>query len=303
LFRLFDRATGSFGSDLVYRNAPALIVIRNGLTRDASVFHSVDVVANSRMALDLSGAAPAPNPAAVLRAGVWETMAERLVDPIAGDTASSTGAMTVFAAAKQQGIDFVWMQNPQEVESAPLEPFSKAALAQDINAGFVAILPEARPEGLDYSAWWRVDPRTGNTLGMLSDGRGSEVTEYITDLVLTAYGLVKALKQYADCEQWGSTEEKACCLVEAHLNNVGSLAMGGIVGGAFGGATARMCGSIELVQDTKKMLFDAEENKQSYACRINPMERDMNPNDVVGPGGIIDPTYMGCGGLTAERPE
>lgn len=302
LFRLFDRATGSLGADLVYRNAPALIVIRNGLSRDTTVFHSVDVVTNPRMALDLSGAVPVPNPAAVLRAGVWDTMAERLVDPIAGDPASGTGTMSVFAAAKQQGIGFDWLRAANETESAPLNPSAKAALAQDLEAGFVTLLPVARPAGLEYSAWWRVDPRTGNTLGMLSDGRGSEVTEYVTDLILTAYSLVKSLKQYADCEQWGSTEEKACCLVEAHLNNVGGLAMGGIVGGAFGGATARMCGSIELVRDAKKALFEPERKEEHYNCRINPMEKDIDPNDVVGPGGIIDPTYMGCGGLTAEKP-
>lgn len=303
LFRLFDRAMGSLGGDLVYRNAPALIVIRSGLTLDAKVFHSVDVVANPRMALDLSGVVPAPDPAAVLRAGVWETMAERLVDPVAGDPASGTGALSVFAAAKQQGIGVAWTQKAGEVGTAPLEPSDRAALAQDLDAGFVALLPEAPPEGLAYSAWWRVDPQTGNTLGMLSDGRGSEVTEYITDLILTAYSLVKALKQYADCDQWGSTEEKACCLVEAHLNNVGGMAMGGVLGATFGGAMARMCGSIELVQDTRKMLFNPEEKKEHYDCRINPMEQDIDPSDVVGPGGIIDPTYMGCGGLTADKPK
>jgi hypothetical protein len=303
LFRLFDRASGSLGDDLLYRNAPALVVIRSGLTPDAKVFHSVDVVASPRMALDLSGAVPTPDPTAVLRAGVWETMAERLVDPVAGDPASGTGTMSVFAAAKQQELGFAWVRKADEVETAPLEPAGKAALIQDLDAGFVALLPEAPPDGLAYSAWWRVDPQTGNTLGMLSDGRGSEVTEYITDLVLVSYGMMKALKQYADCEQWGSTEEKACCLVEAHLNNIGSMSMGSVLGATFGEATARMCGSIELVQDTKKLLFEPEASKDRYDCRINPMENDIDPNNLVGPGGIVDPTYMGCGGLTAERPK
>ncbi|MEZ5947235.1 MAG: hypothetical protein R3C04_10375 [Hyphomonas sp.] len=56
------------------------------------------------------------------------------------------------------------------------------------------------------------------------------------------------------------------------------------------------------MRDAKKALFEPERKEEHYNCRINPMEKDIDPNDVVGPGGIIDPTYMGCGGLTAEKP-
>ena len=54
-------------------------------------------------------------------------------------------------------------------------------LAADLDRGYAVILADGG--GLSAlnaaAAWWRVDPRTGETLAIGSDGRGPTGTEYV----------------------------------------------------------------------------------------------------------------------------
>jgi hypothetical protein len=52
-------------------------------------------------------------------------------------------------------------------------------MEQDLKAGYAVVFPpDARAVGGDQRiAWWRVDPRTGHTLGINHLGWGASATE------------------------------------------------------------------------------------------------------------------------------
>ncbi len=80
------------------------------------------------------------------------------------------------------------------------------------------------------TGWWRVDPDTGETLGMTAHGHGSEVVEYLMDATSMAFGMVQALGSLKSCTELADDLQQMCCLVEAHLNNVAGLGFGSIIG-------------------------------------------------------------------------
>jgi hypothetical protein len=161
-------------------------------------------------------------------------------------------------------------------------------LMRDLETGHAVLIPGQVPAGLAMAGWWRVDPVTGTTLGMMANGRGSEVTEYLLQLFETAIGLISALAKYADCEKHTDTETKACCLVEAHMNNVGGMAMGGLLGATFGGGAAALCDGGGLL---KNQIKNATGTADKWECRFF----DGDPDTMIGPGGIVNTDYGGCG--------
>ena len=57
---------------------------------------------------------------------------------------------------------------------------AKGATKKDLKEGFLIVMP-ARPvalAGTDHFAWWRLDPATGATLGILENGYHGTATEY-----------------------------------------------------------------------------------------------------------------------------
>lgn len=103
--------------------------------------------------------------------GVTDTNAEALLGfgkPLAGNTADAyagaTGWTTLRSAADAEGIQ--------------LGSAAKRHLAADLEAGRLAVAPRApvATAAGTFSGWWRVDPATGDTLGIASNGRGQAVT-------------------------------------------------------------------------------------------------------------------------------
>ncbi|MCC6311428.1 MAG: hypothetical protein IT345_10995, partial [Trueperaceae bacterium] len=91
-------------------------------------------------------------------------------------------------------------------------------------------------------AWWRVDPTTGETLGITADGRGQSLTEYTIMLYDNAFTLMFAMKSYNDCTKGNpSWEAELCCLAKAHISNIFGIGLGHAIGGfGFGGAVLGM---------------------------------------------------------------
>jgi hypothetical protein len=292
LYRLLDRgATAAAGRDRVYRNAPGLIVFRQGRAADGNPFHAVDIVANPRRALELSGDAPRPDPAALLRVGVWETAAEGQYQAPPNPGATVTDAFSVFDAAARAGMGASWLRGAKAAATASaLAPQGKAALAAELGQGFVALVPDAPVPGQKWSAWWRVNPVTGNTLGMLSDGRGQEITEEIIDEVLLSYSMLKAVKGYADCGAYGTMQERACCLMETHIKNVAGMSTGEVIGASFGAATGRVCDMASLAEDAA--LGPVPSDPGPYKCTMTAPDR--TDSQVIGDHGLYDTSYYGC---------
>ena len=291
LYRLFDRgAAAAAAGDRVYRDAPGLVVFRQGRRPNGDPFHAVDIVANPRRALDLSRGAPRPDPAALMRIGVWETAAEGQYQPPPASGARVTDAFSVFDAARTAGVGARWLRNARAAETPTLPPQGKAALAAELQQGFVALVPDGPVPGQRWSAWWRVDPATGNTLGMLSDGRGQEITEELIDEALLTYSMLKAVKGYADCGDYATMQERACCLIDTHIRNVAGMSMGEVLGGSLGAATGRVCDMASLAEDAA--LGPGPSSHGPYHCTMSAPGR--TDRDVIGDHGLYDTSYYGC---------
>jgi hypothetical protein len=136
----------------------------SGIVRRAAT----DIVANE-VGLALDAARPIE---ARLRQGVRDTNAEALLNMgqrVLGSVAeafASRGEWTAVTSTTSGGLEHVG-------ENA------HTRMTDDLVAGYVLVAPVRRdPTGnTEQIGWWRIDPRTGNTLGVFSNGWGQEAAE------------------------------------------------------------------------------------------------------------------------------
>lgn len=166
-----------------YRPAPAFVMHRQEIVRDSTAqdgwgtLLSVDILSNPRRAYSIADGSLALSPNEGIRAGVWETHSEKSPDAGAGQAIPSN-TTAVMSAATSQGIATKVVRSAADLAGLDLMPEGMSHLKDDLAAGYVAIVPVKRPNGQALNGWWRVDPKTGVTLGMLENGRGAEMSEY-----------------------------------------------------------------------------------------------------------------------------
>jgi hypothetical protein len=164
----------------VYLNRPNVALAWSGIagtgSRDVRETLLFDIVVN-----DLAPAATDDPFAARLAQGVRDTVVEAA---LAGPTATG-GTAALYEADRSAGRDWVRLDpaQPEALEGLALPADSYAAIARDLAAGAVVIAPPA-PVATDAGpqvAWWRIDPRTGTTLGMTPDG-GATLVDHAMQL-------------------------------------------------------------------------------------------------------------------------
>ena len=182
LMATFDAISTVDPTVVSYRSAPAFVTYRQEVERTANaaidwrMVLSVDVVSNPRRAYSIADGSLAPSPGAGIRAGVWETHSETVPD-VDNARASDFNTMTVMSAAKSQRIATRVVKSEADLAGLDLTAEGLNYLKSDLAAGYVAIIPMKTPAGQPLNGWWRVDPKTGVTLGMLANGRGAEMSE------------------------------------------------------------------------------------------------------------------------------
>jgi hypothetical protein len=126
-----------------------------------------------------AGAAGGADKNVRIRQGVADTVAEATL--LAG-CGRVENASELYAAAQASGAAWATLARPQDLPAAglELEPDALSRVGQDVAAGYVVIVPKrpARADGRETAAWWRVDPVTGQTLGIGRQGWGESMTEY-----------------------------------------------------------------------------------------------------------------------------
>ncbi len=205
----------------LYRHEPLLAIHTVGVNTNQGSMARVDIVHNARRAFDISGAEPRFEARAQIAGGVWETLAEgSMLQP--GDR---KGAMRVLQAASQQKIPLRTIKPGDTIGDLPVGGEARLHLQADLVRGYAVLIPEAQPEGYQQTAWWRIDPVTGETLGMLDDGRGVEYTEYmaqaagIAGLGFLHYSLYGCFSQAYGNKGSNVDFELMCCV----LFNYGSM--------------------------------------------------------------------------------
>lgn len=212
------------------RHEPAMLVVRTPLDGARAL---VDVVQNPRRVLRAGGD---PDRTAALQVGVWETATERVAAP-AGSVAvhDTLGFMAVAEAA---GVSWRTLGSG-DVAPEALPGVARAAIADDLAAGYVVVAPERLPDGALEATWWRVDPVTGVALGRAGDGRGQAATEYTTVQYTVAGQLIGQslnVAGYAACR--GSGNGAGCCLLDAAAGTAVGLGLGAAIGVKFVGDAA-----------------------------------------------------------------
>jgi hypothetical protein len=193
-----------------------------------------DVVSNT-VAVDFKTSPDAFT--AQLSQGILDTNAEALVgglecqraDNIVCASLRNTGE--TLAVSQQQGVQWTTVRTSEELEQMVVSEDLKARAKEDIAQGYVVVLPSQPVADADSAVWWRINPDTGQSLGMTSQGWGGELAEY--GFLVRAIGL-------AFCAYGGRKSSAALGLC------VVGLFIGGF-GGAYG-ATAHIRGIAMVIE-------------------------------------------------------
>ena len=241
LLAQFDSAQNLTTDRVLYRSAPTLIVHRQGPDAKGQFIQAVDVVQNPRRGFAKHKTGVQFDAQAVLAAGVWDTQLEGGLLP-EGDVTYNTAAN--FAAAKAAAAAVKVVTSAQQLAALAVSDDAKASMSHDLRRGAALVVAEHNMDGV--SGWWRIDPTTGNTVGQIDDGRGSEIVEFLKGISL-GLGIIKAVMGLMNCtsgytaDQIAASselqEQMACCGVMTlifaaygYLMNTVSLGAGSVFG-------------------------------------------------------------------------
>jgi hypothetical protein len=145
-----------------------------------TVFRS-DLAANSVAAATAAGA---DRFKAALRRGVADTLCEEIavgqMTRSPEDTSVHTTADVFDRAGKAEGIA---VRDPSDAALAalPLSPDVRQRVLDDLAAGQLVVLPKQPADG--RIGWWRVDPKSGRTVGVMDNGGCNDDAEYADTLI------------------------------------------------------------------------------------------------------------------------
>lgn len=245
------------GSNDVYLDRPNILSFHRQivLTEGAkpAVLEAFDIVANG-VGIDPS---TDENPFVLrLEQGVLDTSFESVLLENAGEEPGSTqGPSLAFARSLSSGSPWSLVEKGQTeawIESA-LPEDARARIEADLVDGYLAIVP-ARPVPVgarDCVGWWRIDPETGETLGIGDRGWGQTNTEYIMTIVAVTIAvlgtfkcLIQEIPEARKAENYGVTGGQGLCILKGVLCAVILLFLGWAAATAAGAASA--VGSIGL---------------------------------------------------------
>lgn len=238
VFTAFDMI-GATQDDLVtYRDAPSLVVYREGISPDQTrnvARMGIDVVTNSRRTFRQINGELAPAPEASVLLGTWETRMERVGLP-AGAENQIYRFDTQIAFQEARAADIaVRVLRPNDLsrlQQLALSADARRYLERDLSSGYAVVVPEQMAPDSEDTGWWRIDPDTGETLGMTSSGGGDEFTEYLATLsaVSAAFAAFFGFMGFLIC----MSPDSDCSLVECALTTIAGAAIGAGIGFAVG---------------------------------------------------------------------
>ncbi|MEQ8559144.1 MAG: hypothetical protein RIB03_12575 [Henriciella sp.] len=189
------------GEGATFRTGPLVIMRRVRPNADHDGFASVimDILHNPVLSLNKEGRAI--DPAAALRQGVRESILE---GAIIGDLSQTPWVERDMGAVltSRQAVETYSQQ------AALSEGVRERMLADQARAGAIVIANRG-----DVPYWWRIDPVTGQSLGMGIHG-GQTTVERIITVGLSAYSWYSVIASYQGCEDTFPENDKMylCCL-------------------------------------------------------------------------------------------
>ena len=167
-----------------YAATPQFIAERRQVTAGADgapVFEvGFDILVNAVRSVETDlWEAPRRSRAFGVHQGVVDTLLEYLA--LGGGAVENTHAVLEQVRAIGAVSRLLDADDFGEVAALPVDPAARAAIGRDIAAGYLVLAPAAPVEidGRAIFGWWRIDPATGETLGMAGDGRGQSMTQKV----------------------------------------------------------------------------------------------------------------------------
>ena len=169
-------ALGSTG----YIDRPVILtrhLFPNAEAHNVGLIAATDIVANE-VGVSL---AVSDGFAARLFQGVWDTNLEAL---LAGRSASGNTALAYAESGEWQVIE----ASRSERVATALSADARALLHQDLERGYTVVAPIAPVvvDGVEFIGWWRIDPHTGDALGIAGNGWGQARRMAIPSFVTAA---------------------------------------------------------------------------------------------------------------------
>jgi hypothetical protein len=233
---LVARALGAGNEPSALRySRPGLLLLRESLTgtvSDPGTEWAIDVVSGGTVGTSL---------AVTARYGAALSHSER---GALGPEPGAQAAVETLAGARRDGVSFSVIDSPSEAESLPWPEGARARLAEQLEGGFVALVPELS-SGAEEVAWWRIDPSDGIPIATAASGEGQAAIEGTMVLREISIPQVERTLAYVACLN-------ASVLGGASLNQAGGQCLcrylGGQVAGAVSGAvSSQAVGSVAQV--------------------------------------------------------
>jgi len=162
-----------------YVDRPNIFSMQTFLAEDEEEIHrvqAIDIINNGMSALPIPGKDAF---SVLLHQGVADTNAE-LKPLIQENRVSNTSE--VHESSKEQKIEWKVLVSSGDLAALKgrIEPDVSALIDKDLSDGYLILLPEKAVEinGRAVLAWWRIDSKTGNVLGMGETGMGQSMTGY-----------------------------------------------------------------------------------------------------------------------------
>jgi hypothetical protein len=159
---------------------------------DLAAQDAVDIVANE-IGVDLAEQDAFP---IRLEQGVFDTNAEAFLGsgPVTGSTAEA------YAASR----DWLAISSDQRPVLANLT-FSddlRRRVSEDLDSGYMVVAPKTpiQKQNETSAGWWRIDPRSGDTLGMSANGWGGSATEGASLITMAVNAVAGFTFEYALCQ-------------------------------------------------------------------------------------------------------
>jgi hypothetical protein len=181
-------------TDQVYLDQPNILTYHKGLQinekGELSKCEGFDIVANSIGISVIENTQK--NPFLIrLKQGIIDTNVEAIlsifnylrrgIDPTVGRGVSNTAEL--FDLSRRQGIQWITLQNPDDPlwSGIKIDKDVRARIKKDLKAGYKVVVPAKAIPSRNQSNinWWRIDPQTGQTLGIGKRGWGQTATEWV----------------------------------------------------------------------------------------------------------------------------
>ena len=124
-----------------------------------------------------------------LRQGVADTVAEMLV--LGGEAGRSENTASIFAAeSAEPGYGrLIGKRDAESVQNLGWPEDVSARLASTIDSGFIAVAVNQPVEilGRQRVGWWRIDPASGETIGVMDTGLHEETGDYSLTLLQVSF--------------------------------------------------------------------------------------------------------------------